>query len=41
MDAVEQDNRETHIAREHRKEGIEADNIINEPRIRKPNPRFV
>lgn len=41
LKAVAEDNKETHIAREHRREGIASNNIINEPRIRKPNPRFV
>ena len=41
LDAVSEDNRDAHIAREHRKEGIETINIINEPRVRRANPKFV
>ena len=41
LNAVAIDDREQHTIREHRREGIEATNIINEPRVRKPNPRFV
>ena len=38
---VASDERDIHTIREHRREGIESNNIINEPRIRKANPKYV